>query len=470
MDLSHHPTPVRPTQATHPPICVLSVGRSGTSLAARTLDALGVHLGAPDDLMPPSEQHRLGFFEHLGIHEINEAILQVFGGSWSRPPALDPGWEQDPRLDPQRRRARALVAELAVHGRWAFKDPRTAVTLPFWRSVVGRMDYLVCVRSPEASVRPVAATGLPGGTPAASTALWLQMNAAILRQTAAARRHFVFFEDWFADPDRVYAGIAAFVGAPAPAPGAAAAVFDPAQRRADHPPGVSAARSDARRTDAMLALLRLAQQVDQLEDLATTTTVRRSEARVAAGLCDEPRVGIPTPDTGLRPATVWLTGLPAAGKTTLARALRTALAAEGASAVILDGDELRHGVSADLGFSAADREEQVRRVDAFAQVVLGNGVVPIVALVSPCRAAREAVRERHRAAGLGFVEVWVDAPVSVCAARDPKGLYAQARAGRLHGLTGVDEPYEPPADPEVRTAGRDVDAVVRDVLAHLRRP
>jgi bifunctional enzyme CysN/CysC len=150
-----------------------------------------------------------------------------------------------------------------------------------------------------------------------------------------------------------------------------------------------------------------------------------------------------------RGATVWLTGLSASGKSTVAVELERRLVASGRPAYLLDGDNLRHGLNAGLGFSAADRAENVRRVGEVAKLFADAGVVAIVSLISPYRADRDRVREVHRAAGLPFVEVFVDTPLEVCEARDPKGMYARARAGEISGFTGVDDPYEPPRAPDV---------------------
>jgi adenylyl-sulfate kinase len=147
---------------------------------------------------------------------------------------------------------------------------------------------------------------------------------------------------------------------------------------------------------------------------------------------------------GGRGATVWLTGLPASGKSTIGAALEERLVRSGRYAYLLDGDNLRHGICADLGFSEADRARNIARAGEIALLFADAGAIAIVALVSPLAAARRAVRGRHERLGLPFIEVFVDTPVGVCEARDPKGLYARARAGEVHGLTGVDAPYEAP--------------------------
>lgn len=144
--------------------------------------------------------------------------------------------------------------------------------------------------------------------------------------------------------------------------------------------------------------------------------------------------------------TVWLTGLPSSGKTTVATALAQRLRAAGRAVEVLDGDEIRTELSAGLGFSRADRDEQVRRIGFVADLLSRNGIVAICPVIAPYREARDRVRARH---GDRFVEVWVSTPVAECARRDVKGLYARQRAGELSGLTGVDDPYEAPVAPEV---------------------
>jgi bifunctional enzyme CysN/CysC len=147
--------------------------------------------------------------------------------------------------------------------------------------------------------------------------------------------------------------------------------------------------------------------------------------------------------------TVWLTGLSGSGKSTVAVELERRLVSSGRPGYLLDGDNLRHGLNADLGFGASDRAENVRRVGEVAKLFADAGFVAVVSLVSPYRADRNKVRASHESAGLRFVEVFVDTPLAVCEARDPKGLYAKARAGQISGFTGIDDPYEPPELPEL---------------------
>ena len=154
-------------------------------------------------------------------------------------------------------------------------------------------------------------------------------------------------------------------------------------------------------------------------------------------------------DERRRGITVWLTGLPGSGKTTSALFLLDTLLREGVSATSLDGDVLRAGISADLGFGPEDRDENVRRAGEIALLLALQGDVAIVSLVSPRRAARDAVRQRHRVRGVGFVEVHVAAPLEVCEARDPKSLYRRAREGTVANMTGVSDPYERPVNPDL---------------------
>jgi bifunctional enzyme CysN/CysC len=175
--------------------------------------------------------------------------------------------------------------------------------------------------------------------------------------------------------------------------------------------------------------------------------------------------------TALGGATVWFTGLSGSGKSSVAVAVERHLLARGRAAYLLDGDNLRHGLNGDLGFSAQDRDENVRRASEVARLFADAGIVALVPLISPYRAGRERARAAHAAAGLAFVEVFVDTPLELCEQRDPKGLYAKARAGTLSGMTGIDDPYEAPVDPELRLvpSDGDVDHMAARVLALLDR-
>ena len=186
----------------------------------------------------------------------------------------------------------------------------------------------------------------------------------------------------------------------------------------------------------------------------------------ASGATTDPTAG-PTGPTG---ATIWLTGLPSAGKTTIAHAAAGVLRAAGRRVEVLDGDAVRETLSAGLGFSRADRETNIDRIGYVADLLARNGVLVLAAVISPYAGARDKVRARHARSGTAFFEVHVATPVAECAARDVKGLYARQAAGDLVGLTGVDDVYEPPAAPElaIDTRGRDVSSTARAVLDLLR--
>jgi bifunctional enzyme CysN/CysC len=175
-----------------------------------------------------------------------------------------------------------------------------------------------------------------------------------------------------------------------------------------------------------------------------------------------------------RGAVVWLTGLSGAGKSTIARALEKELFQLSMHTYVLDGDNLRHGLNANLGFSPDDRAENIRRVSEVAKLMADAGTVVITSFISPYRADRARARAIALQAGAEFVEIFVDAPLAICEERDPKGLYGKARAGKLKGFTGIDAPYEAPVDPEivVRTAelspGECVDQIMTALLPRLR--
>jgi adenylyl-sulfate kinase len=168
---------------------------------------------------------------------------------------------------------------------------------------------------------------------------------------------------------------------------------------------------------------------------------------------------------GMRGATVWFTGLPSSGKSTLAIAVEERLTERGVSAYVLDGDNLRHGLNGDLGFDAAARAESVRRTAHVARLLADAGLVALVSLVSPYEADRALARRAHEEADIPFIEVYLSAPVAVCEARDPKGLYARARRGEITGFTGVDDPYEPPPSPDVEIMPAPLECSVETVCA-----
>jgi bifunctional enzyme CysN/CysC len=170
---------------------------------------------------------------------------------------------------------------------------------------------------------------------------------------------------------------------------------------------------------------------------------------------------------GQRGATVWFTGLPASGKSTIAAALEQHLVARGRLAYRLDGDNLRHGLNGNLGFSAEDRAENVRRTAHVARLFADAGTIAIASLVSPYVSDRAAARASHDELELDFVEVFVDTPLEECERRDPKGLYAKARAGEISGMTGIDDPYEQPEAPDILVRDGTVDEAVASIVAQL---
>lgn len=153
---------------------------------------------------------------------------------------------------------------------------------------------------------------------------------------------------------------------------------------------------------------------------------------------------------GYSGAVVWLTGLSGSGKSTVAYEAERQLVVLCRPVSVLDGDNLRHGLNADLGFGEADRRENIRRVSEIAVLMAQAGVTVFVPLISPYRTSRDLARATAVAAGVRFIEVFVDTPLDECERRDPKGLYAKARAGEITGFTGVDDPYEAPVSPELR--------------------
>ncbi len=150
--------------------------------------------------------------------------------------------------------------------------------------------------------------------------------------------------------------------------------------------------------------------------------------------------------------TLWFTGLPSSGKSTIASALEQVIVQRGRHCYRLDGDNIRLGLNKNLGFSAEDRAENIRRIGEVAKLFADSGSVALTSFISPYRADRDAARALHEKDGLPFLEVFVDTPIEECEKRDPKGLYKKARAGEIKGFTGVDDPYEAPARPELRLA------------------
>ena len=169
--------------------------------------------------------------------------------------------------------------------------------------------------------------------------------------------------------------------------------------------------------------------------------------------------------------TLWMTGLSASGKSTIAVALEQVLLQQGKHAYRLDGDNVRHGLNKNLGFSAEDRAENIRRIGEVAKLFTEAGILTITSFISPYKADRDLVRKLHNDANLPFAEIYVDIPLDVAEQRDPKGLYKKARAGEIKGFTGIDDPYEAPENAELhlRTDKLSVEDSVREILNFLEQ-
>ncbi len=171
-----------------------------------------------------------------------------------------------------------------------------------------------------------------------------------------------------------------------------------------------------------------------------------------------------------RGATIWFTGLSGSGKSTIAIALEQALYTIGKLSYRLDGDNVRLGINKNLGFSEQDRKENIRRIGEVAKLFGDAGVISLSSFISPYKADRDEVRQLHEQAGIQFIEVFVDCSLAVAEKRDPKGLYKKARAGEIKNFTGIDDPYEAPANPEIHlhTDEMTVEQEVQIVLDHLK--
>lgn len=173
-----------------------------------------------------------------------------------------------------------------------------------------------------------------------------------------------------------------------------------------------------------------------------------------------------------RGATLWFTGLSGSGKSTVAVALEQALYELGHLSYRLDGDNIRLGINKNLGFSAEDRTENIRRIGEIAKLFADTGVITLSSFISPYQADRDRVREIHDASKLTFIEVYVDCPLAAAEERDPKGLYKKARAGEIKNFTGIDDPYEAPVNPEIHlkthemSIGEEVEAIISYLKQH----
>ena len=174
---------------------------------------------------------------------------------------------------------------------------------------------------------------------------------------------------------------------------------------------------------------------------------------------------------GHKGCTIWMTGLSGSGKSTLAVALEKKLWERGVRAYVLDGDNVRHGLNKDLGFSPEDRTENIRRIGEVAKLFADCGVITMTSFISPYRKDRDTVRALHVAGKLPFIEIHVNTPIATCEQRDPKGLYQTARAGQLKNFTGIDDPYEPPLNPELSfdATGTSPQEATKAILQYLEK-
>ncbi|TID29292.1 hypothetical protein CANINC_002088 [Pichia inconspicua] len=170
-------------------------------------------------------------------------------------------------------------------------------------------------------------------------------------------------------------------------------------------------------------------------------------------------------------ATLWFTGLSASGKSTVASALERALLEQDIQSYRLDGDNIRFGLNKDLGFTEADRNENIRRIGEVAKLFADACVISLTSFISPYKKDRDAARKLHDDAGLPFIEVYVDVPLAVAEERDPKGLYKKAREGLIKNFTGIDDPYEAPENPEIHinTHEKSVDQCVETIIEYLKK-
>ena len=172
---------------------------------------------------------------------------------------------------------------------------------------------------------------------------------------------------------------------------------------------------------------------------------------------------------GNKGAVLWFTGLSACGKSTVANTVDHLLHSRGKRTCVLDGDNVRHGLNKNLGFSAEDRAENIRRIGEVAKLYADTGILTCTSFISPYRKDRDEARKLHDEAKLPFVEILVDVPIELCEERDPKGLYKKARAGEIKGFTGIDDPYEAPNGPELTldADNKSIDELAEEVVAYL---
>jgi hypothetical protein len=194
----------------HDVVCIIGMHRSGTSMIARALKLCGLNLGNDDQLLASNDSNPLGHFEHEEVLRINESLLAHFGGSWHNPPELRQGWEKDASLSYLTAEARQLVGTFSETPLWGWKEPRTTLLVPFWKSIVPGLRFVICVRSPLDVARSLQSRdGLSIG---AGASLWHQYSRAAVRNTVGSPRIFTFYEDCFRDPVLEINRVAEFCG------------------------------------------------------------------------------------------------------------------------------------------------------------------------------------------------------------------------------------------------------------------
>lgn len=196
------------------PVCVLGFGRSGTSMAMRLLNLLGVQVGPEEDLLPPADaDNPRGYWEPQWVIELNDEILARLGTVWQQPFPAEPGWERRPELDDLRERARGLLKEkFGSASLWGWKDPRVMLTLPFWQELVPNARYVICLRNPADVISSFQRRPEPGLSIEAWGDLWTEFNARALKETRGAPKLFLFYEDFFRDGRAQIARMALFLG------------------------------------------------------------------------------------------------------------------------------------------------------------------------------------------------------------------------------------------------------------------
>ena len=191
-------------------ICIVGMHRSGTSMVARALSLCGLDLGRDDQLIGPDEGNPLGYFEHVDFHRIDEELLEHFGGSWDNPPELKPGWEHDSSVSHFTEEAKRLIGNFTDSPLWGWKEPRSTLLLPFWKSVIPRLRFVICVRSPLDVARSLEKRdGMPIS---AGVFLWNRYLRAAISHTEGCPRIFTFYEDYFGDPFPEINRVAEFCG------------------------------------------------------------------------------------------------------------------------------------------------------------------------------------------------------------------------------------------------------------------